>query len=104
MTDSTCIQYLSANISLVSFLFKNYCQVILQPYADEYKEYYENELLDFFAEKVRDSLQMNSICSFDLQQVNSNVFLTYLLSIKKSNNAYLRFSCYDGKRLALCIL
>ena len=31
--------------------------------------------------KVKDSLQVNSICPFDLQQVNTDVFLTYLLSI-----------------------
>ena len=39
---------------------------------------------------------MYSICPFDLQQV----FLTYLLSIKKSKNAYFSFSSYDDKRSA----
>ena len=43
---------------------------------------------------------MNSFCSFDLQQMNSDVFVTYPLSIQKSNNAYFSFSCYDGKRSA----
>ena len=97
ITDSTFIQYLSANTSLVIFLFKNYLHVILQPYANEYKEWYENETSDLIAKKVRDSLQMNSICPFDLQQVNTDVFPTYLLSIKRSNNEYFSFSCYDGK-------
>ena len=50
---------------------------------------------------------MNSICPFDLQQVNTDVFLTYLLSIKRSNNnlsfikrsnnAYFSVSCYGCK-------
>ena len=70
---------------------------MLQPYADEFKEWYENESSDIFAKKDRDYLEMNSICLFDLQQVYSDVFLTYLLSIEKSNNAYFSFSCYDGK-------
>ena len=67
ITDSTHLQYLSAKTSLVIFLFKNYCNVILQPYADEYKEWYENESLDIFAKEVRDSLQMSNICPFDIQ-------------------------------------
>ena len=91
ITDSTHLQSLSANTSLVIFLFKNYCNVILQPYADEYKEWHENESSNIFAKTVRDSLQMNSICSFDLQQVNTDVFRTYLLSIKRSNNKYFNF-------------
>ena len=43
---------------------------------------------------------MNSICPFYVQQVNIDVFLTYLLSVKRSNNKYFSFSCYDGKRSA----
>ena len=43
---------------------------------------------------------MNSICTFDLQQVNTDIFLTYLLSIKRSNNKYFNFFCYDGKHSA----
>ena len=46
ITDSTRLQYLFVNISLVIFLFKNYCNLILQPYADENKEWYENESFD----------------------------------------------------------
>ena len=42
-TYSTRLQYLSANKSLVIFLFKNYCQIKLQPYANEDKAWYENE-------------------------------------------------------------
>ena len=34
-------------------LFKNYHNVILQPYADEYKEWYENESFDIFAKKSK---------------------------------------------------
>ena len=40
---------------------------------------------------------MRCICPFDLQQVNTDLFLTYLLSIKRSNNKNFSFSCYDGK-------
>ena len=40
---------------------------------------------------------MNSICQFDLQQVNTDVFLSYLLSLKRLNNECFSFSCYDGK-------
>ena len=42
------------------FLFKNYRHVLLQPYADEYKEWYENESSNTFAKKVKDSSQMNT--------------------------------------------
>ena len=64
---STHIQSLSTNTSFFIFLFKNYRNVILHPYTDEYKEWYENESSDILAKKVRDSLEMNSICPFDLQ-------------------------------------
>ena len=43
---------------------------------------------------------MNSICPFDVQHVKPDVSLTYLLSIKKLNNTYFSFSCYDGKHSA----
>ena len=51
ITDSSCLQYLSSNTALLIFLLKNYCNVILQPYADEYKEWYENESSDVFTKK-----------------------------------------------------
>ena len=43
---------------------------------------------------------MNTICPFDHQFVNTNVFLTYLLSVKRENNTFFSFSCYDGKQSA----
>ena len=43
---------------------------------------------------------MNCIYLFGLQQANTDVFLTYLLPIKRSNNKYFSFSCYDGKHSA----
>ena len=43
---------------------------------------------------------MNNICPFDCQQVNTDVFLTCLLSIERLNNIYFSFSCYDCKHSA----
>jgi len=45
---------------------------------------------------------MNSICPFDLDLdlVKSDVFLTYLLSLKREDGTFFSFSCYDGKRSA----
>ena len=43
---------------------------------------------------------MNSICPFDIQQVNSDVFLTYLLTHKKAGNKYYSYSSYDSKKSA----
>ena len=36
--DSTHLQYLSTNTALVIFFFKDYQNIILQPYADKYEE------------------------------------------------------------------
>ena len=46
---------------------------------------------------VEASLQMNTVCPFDLKLVNTNVILTYLLSVKRENYTILSFSHYDGK-------
>ena len=104
ITDSTHLQYLSVNTSIVIFSFKNYCHVIIQPHTDEYKEWNENESSDKFAKNVRNCSKLNSICPFHLQQANSDVFLTYLLSFKKSNNAYFSFSCMMANDQHLSIL
>ena len=40
---------------------------------------------------------MNTVCPFDLQLVNTNVLLTYLLSIKRKNNTFFDF---NGKHSA----
>ena len=34
---------------------------------------------------------MNTVCPFDLQLVNTNVFLTYILTVKRENNTFLVF-------------
>ena len=47
---------------------------------------------------------MNTVCPFDLQLVNTNVFLTYLLSVKRENNTLFSFSNYDGKQSAFMLL
>ena len=70
ITDSTRLQYLSANTAFV----KNYCSLILPPYIDQYREWYEHEWTFKFAKNVEASSQMNSIYPFDLQLVNTNVF------------------------------
>ena len=58
ITDSTRLQYLYANSSIiVIYLFKNYHHVILQPYADKYKEWYENESSHIFAKKSQGLLK-----------------------------------------------
>ena len=41
---------------------------------------------------------MDIICPFDLRCVNINVFLTYLLSLKRAKNSFFSFSSYDGKQ------
>ena len=53
-----------------------------------------------FSKNIKDSLQMNSICPFDLDLVKTDVFLTYLLSLKREDGTFFSFSCYDGKRAA----
>ena len=100
ITESTRLQYLSANTGFVIFLFHNYRSYILQPYLDQYKEWYDNESTKNFSKNIKDSLQMNSICPFDLDLVKTDVFLTYLLSLKREDGTFFSFSCYDGKRSA----
>ena len=79
ITESTRLQYLSANTGFVIFLFRNYRSYILQPHLDKYKEWFENETSNNFAKNIKDSLQMNTVCPFDLELVKTDVFLTYLL-------------------------
>jgi len=100
ITESTRLQYLSANTGFVIFLFHNYRSYILQPYLDQYKEWYDNESTKTFSKNIKDSLQMNSVCPFDLELVNTDVFLTHLLSLKREDGTFFSFSCYDGKRSA----
>ena len=90
ITDSTQLQYLSAKTAFVVIIFKNYRSYILPPYIDQYKEWYENESTIKFAKNVKASSQ-------DLQLVNTDVFLTDLLSVKRENKIVFTFSCYDGK-------
>ena len=42
---------------------------------------------------------MNDICPFDIRHVNTNDFLTYLLSLKQKDD-FFYFSFYNGKRSA----
>ena len=86
--------------SICHISYQNNRTYILQPYLDLYKEWHDTLLDHEFSKCVKNSLQMNDIHPFDLRYVNTNVFLTYLLSLKQKDVCYFSFSCYVGKRSA----
>ena len=47
---------------------------------------------------------MKSVCPFDLQLVNTDVFLTYLFPMRRENGRFFSFSCYDGECSAFMYL
>ena len=79
------------------FLNKNYKTYILQPNLDLYKEWDETLLTHDY------SLQMNNICPFDLPYVNTKVFLTYLLSLKREYGTFFTFFATMVNNQHLCI-
>ena len=38
--------------------------------------------------------------SFNVDKINATLFMTYLVSLKRADNTYFTFPCYDGKRSA----
>ena len=85
-------------------LYKNYRAYILQPFLDLYKEWHDILPYHEFSKRIEDFLQMNNICLFDLRHVNTNVFLTYLLSLKQKDGFFLAFLATMVNDQHLCIL
>ena len=101
LNDSTRLQYLSANAVFIVFLMEHYPSLILPEFLDRYMDLKANEEKKLFVKGVKDSLEMNRVCPIDVKRLEPDVFLTYLLSVKRPDGSYFSFSCYDGKRSAL---
>ena len=101
LNESTRVQYLSANAAFIIFLMDHFPLTLYPRYLSLYqgmKAMGEQKLL---IKGVKESLHMHRVCPIDLEKLETDVFLTYLLSVKRSDGSFFSFSCYDGKRSAL---
>ena len=101
LNESTRVQYLSANAVFVIFLMEHFPQLLMPPFLEMYRDMKAIEAKKLFVKGVKESLKMNTVCPVDLKKLQTDVFLTYLLSVKRGDGSFFSFSCYDGKRSAL---
>ena len=72
-TEITLLLCISINTALV-FLFENFCSFIFKSYVHHYKEWFDNDSSHVFANKVKDSSDMNKICPFNPRYVKAEDF------------------------------
>ena len=75
IADSTRLQYLSSNRSLVLFLFDTFRNVISPEFIDRYHEASESSTPRQFSLYVKESLNMNKVCPFSVDEVTNEFFL-----------------------------
>ena len=101
LNHATRVQYLSGNTAFIIFLFENYPEVLIPHFLESYKSVKEVEEKKLFVKFVKESLEMSRVCPIDIKAFKVEVFMTYLLSLKRSDGNFFSYSCYDGKRSAL---
>ena len=101
---STRNQYLSANRNLVIFLFRHHRTALLPAFADSYHEASQSLSPARFGLFVKESLDLNRVCPIDINVFTNDMFMAYLLSLKRPDGTFYTFSSYDLKRPALMFL
>ena len=101
LNHATRVQYLSGNTAFIIFLFENYPEVLIPHFLESYKSVKEVDEKKLFVKFVKESLEMSRVCPIDIKAFKVEVFMTYLLSLKRSDGIFFSYSCYDGKRSAL---
>ena len=70
---------------------------MLSAFADKYHEASQNLTPKQFGLVVKECLELNNVCPFDIDAVTNGMFLSYLLVLKHPNGTFYSFSSYDNK-------
>ena len=105
LTPNVRKQYTSSNVAFVYWLFDHGCQDLFFPEIwSELIVLKKRKSKDFVKTAIRDWLSDKSKCPIKLQQMTYNNFFSYICSIKRDDNTYFSFSCYESKKTALTYL
>ena len=105
LTPNVRKQYTSSNVAFVYWLFDHGCQDLFFPEIwSELIDLKKRKSKDFVKTAIRDWLSDKSKCPIKLQQMTYNNFFSYICSIKRDDNTYFSFSCYESKKTALTYL
>ena len=99
LNKATRLQYLSANTAFVIFLFENFPEILLPDFLESYKLVKEVEEKKLFVKYVKDSLEMSSVCPIDVKKLQADIFMTYLLSLKRCDGNFLAIPAMTAKGL-----
>ena len=97
---STRKQYCAANVTFMIFLFKHFPFVLKPDFLQLYSALNDEGIPREFSRGVKDSLEENKKFPVDLTKLRTDMFMAYLLSLKRPNGNYYSNSYYEYKKSA----
>ena len=102
LTPNVRKQYTSANVSFVYWLFDHGCEELFVPDIwSELMVLKKRAGVEFVKSAIREWLTARSKCPIKLEEMEYDKFFSYICSIKRDDNTYFSFSCYESKKTAL---
>ena len=100
IANSTRNQYCAANVTFMIFLFKHFPAVLKPDFLELYTTLSDQGTPREFGRGVKESLEDNKKLPVDLTKLTTDMFMAYLLSLKRPNGNYYSISYYEGKKSA----
>ena len=100
IAESTRDQYTAANVTFMKFIFKHFPSVLKHEILELYQASNESNTPRDFSKDVKESLGGNNKLPIDLNLLTSDMFMTYLVSLKRPNGDYYSVSYYETKKSA----
>ena len=100
IANSTRRQYCAANVTFMIFLFKHFPSVLKPDFLQLYTSLNDEGTPREFSRGVKDSLEENKKLPVDLTKLTTDMFMAYLLSLKRPNGNYYSNSYYECKKSA----
>ena len=84
----------------MKFIFHHFPSVLKPAYLELYQTSKEANTPRDFTKEVKKSLGDNNKLPVDLNRLTADMFMAYLISLKRPNGNYYSTSYYEGKKSA----